>query len=81
MYMHIYMYIYVSIHVSIYIYIHMIRFAAFENHADRMPRESMVVTPRYLALPPYCHYQFRMMYGIQKGSRGGVVYRAIDVQW
>jgi len=35
---------------------------------------------RNLAFTRYCHHQYGMVYGIQKGGRWGVVYCAIDVQ-
>ena len=35
---------------------------------------------RDLDFTRYCHYQYRMVYSIQKGGGGGVVHCAIGVQ-
>jgi len=49
------------------------------QYAGAQPAHAPATPETQRGLTRYCHYQSCMVYGIQKGGRGGVVYCAIDV--
>ena len=65
MYVYMYMYIYVYMYIYIYIYIGLIQPDIYAATHRACPRS--LQTP--VAFTRYCHHQYCMVYGIQKGSR------------
>jgi len=74
MYIYIYIYIYICVCVCVCVYI-----ALLTAKQTSLPWEWRGGGPVLASTRDY-HYQYCILYGIQTGGRGGVVYWSMDVQ-